>query len=143
MKKTHDTLFKGDRSEAMVLAACAAKRLTVSVPIEAHCKYDCVVDRKGKLYRCQIKTGRLSPDKNILLFSPCSRSNRRERTSYQGEIEIFAVYSHELRRVYMIPISKVHAGASMSLRLNAGTKSNQKSGVHFAKDFLFYDFVKG
>ena len=31
----------------------------------------------------------------------------------------------------------------MSLRLNKATKSNQKSGVHFAKDFLFYDFVKG
>jgi hypothetical protein len=55
------------------------------------------------------------------------------RIGYQGQVDYFAVYSHEMRKVYLIPIGEV-SETRMNLRL-APSKNNQKKGIHFADDY--------
>jgi hypothetical protein len=55
------------------------------------------------------------------------------RAGYQGQVDYFAVYSHELRKVYLLPINEV-SPTQMHLRL-APSKNKQERGIHWAADY--------
>jgi len=118
---------------------------TVLVPYGDSSRYDLVIeDGDGRFWRVQCKTAYMEKDRHDeghLQFATASLRSRQgnghisySRQKYQGEVDYFAVYSHELKKVYLVPAEHVADRTRMNLR-QAPSKNNQKRGVHFAADY--------
>ena len=75
-------------------------------------------DAEGKLWKIQCKTGWLEYDGDYIEFSTCSsyyhtRAGRTShgKKSYQGQIDYFAVYSPDTKKVYLVPIGHVKSNS--------------------------------
>lgn len=132
----------GKQSQAHILARLLELGYTVLIPYGDSSRYDLVIeDAEGHFWRIQCKTAWVEGgDQGYIKFSTASLRSRQvegrihySRKDYQGDVDYFAVYSHEMSKVYLIPIGKV-SETRMSLRL-APSKNNQKKGVHFAEDY--------
>jgi hypothetical protein len=117
---------------------------TVLLPHGDSSRYDLVIeDEDGKFWRIQCKTAfREKGNDGSICFSVASLKSRQSggkisygRRGYAGEVDYFAVYCHELRKVYLIPIQDANQATRMFLRLDRSTKNNQTRGVHFAEDY--------
>lgn len=127
----------GERSEAIVLATFLRAGKVVLQPFGDNQRYDFVLDEGGKFIRVQVKTVHLKA--GYLCGYTCSSSYHRggKKRLYHGEADIFALYSPDTDKVYMVPVNDV--GACINLRLTPA-KNGQKSRVRLAKD---YEFVGG
>ena len=99
----------GENSEAAVLAALLRAGKIVLKPFGDNQRYDLVTDEgDGKFCRIQCKTGRLKHDGAVLLFDTCSSYVHRGRgkRDYKGDADVFAVYSPELDKVYLVPVAE-------------------------------------
>jgi hypothetical protein len=131
----------GERSQAHIIARLLEVGYTVLTPYGDSSRYDLVIeDAEGRFWRVQCKTAWIEGgDEGYITFATASlrpRGNGRvhySRVDYTGQVEYFAVYSHELHKVYLIPVDKV-SKSSMRLRL-APSKNNQEKGVKWAKDY--------
>jgi hypothetical protein len=97
-------------------------------------RYDLVLDTEQGFVRVQCKTGRFR--RGSVLFN--TQSIRTNRTGtyhrrYDGEIELFAVYCHELQRFYAVPV-EVAAKTHGTLRVDPAV-NNQSRRVVWAADF--------
>ncbi len=96
----------GERSEAMILAALLRHGRTVLKPWGDNQRYDLVIDEGGgKFSRVQCKTARFSADRRYLVFSACSNAGGYKKKHYREQIEVFAVYSPDLDKVFMVPVN--------------------------------------
>ena len=124
----------------------AAKFLEVGynvlVPYGDSSRYDLVIeDAEGRFWRVQVKTAWIEGgDQGYIKFATTSLRSRStngrvaySRVGYQGQVDYFAVYSQELRKVYLLPVNKV-SQTRMHLRL-APSKNKQERGVHWAADY--------
>jgi len=129
---------KGERSEAAVLACLLKAGKIILLPFGDNQRYDLVIDEgTGEFTRVQVKTAKLDSDKQILKFKTRSSQAHRGRgqSDYKGQCELFAIYSPELDRVYVVPVDEVGRQECV-LRLDA-PKNGQLKGIRFAKDYLF------
>jgi hypothetical protein len=118
----------------------AALRMTGSalyVPFGENTRCDLIIDRQGTLTRVQCKTGRLR--EGSIRFAVCScyghhRNPKNNRRSYQGQIDVFAVYCPETAGVYMIPIEALSSASSAYLRVEPPL-NNQRKRIRFATDY--------
>ncbi len=129
------TKQKGDIAVAALITALLKIGCSVLLPFGDRDRYDLVIDNNGKFSRVQIKAGRLKG--NTVKFSTHSVTTKNGKivhASYQGQVEYFGVYCHEVNACYLVPIEV--CGVSMtSLRL-APSKNKQKKGVNNAQDFI-------
>ena len=131
----------GAESEAVIAAALIQTGYTVLTPNGYMHRYDLVIeDAEGRFWKVQCKTAWLSKDKTTLRFSSCSilykgQKGRKEtvKKNYANDVDYFAVYSPDLRKIYLIPISHV-VNTETTLRLVA-TKNKQESYVRWAADY--------
>lgn len=131
----------GERSEAIIMGKLSESGYTVLKPMSDNLRYDLLIeDDEGKFWRIQCKTGWLKNDGDYIEFATCSSyyHTRAGRTShgkknYQGQIDYFAVYSPDTKKVYLVPIGHVKSTAAM-LRLMP-TKNGQVKNVRWAKDY--------
>ncbi len=131
----------GERSEAIIIAKLLEVGYGVLTPFGDNRRYDLVIeDADGKFWRVQCKTGWIDSDGAYVQFKTASsyyhtkagRTNHTKR-DYRGQIDYFAVYCPETRRVYLIPVD--HVGiASANLRL-LPTANKQEKNVRWAKDY--------
>lgn len=124
----------GEDSEIQVVSALMKIGYTVLTPVIGDNKrYDMVIEACDKFYRVQVKTARV--EGGTLYFSTCSSTEHRRggsRKDYRGQIELFAVYSPDTDKVYVMSVDEVgKAGAKLRLE---PTKNNQKKNVRWAKD---------
>jgi len=104
-------------------------------------RYDLVIeDAEGQFWRIQCKTAWLSSDQKTLKFQGCSTLQKGQkgrmttrRNHYQGEVDYFAVYSPDTRKVYLLPISDV-GNTENCLRL-VPTGNGQERKVKYAADY--------
>lgn len=98
---------KGERSEGLILAAFLQARKVVLLPFGDNQRYDMVVEEDGRFIRVQCKTGRLKS--GCLVFDTCSSYAHRGggKRGYKGEADLFAVYSPDLGKVYVVPVDVV------------------------------------
>lgn len=125
-----DTKSKGDITESRVLAAFIDWGFYVSRPFGENQRYDLIVDDGEKLFRVQVKTGRLR--NGVVLFSAMSSHWHRggQARSYVGEVDFIAVYCPDTGKVYAVP--EAHLTRSYgSLRI-APTKNNVAKTVRWA-----------
>jgi hypothetical protein len=139
-----DTASKGLAAHLAVAQRLIELGFEVLQPVGNHLRYDLAYyipassDQKAQLVRIQCKSARLSKDSTCLFFNSFNLGGegKRQRRGYRGDAEYFGVYSHDLRKVYMIHVDECPVGDT-SLRLkDTGSKwKNQYSaGVRWAKD---------
>ena len=114
------------------MAALLRAGKVVLKPFGDNQRYDLVVDEDGKFIRIQCKTGRVQ--KGSIVFSTCSTNwSTKVRRDYRGQIDLFAVYSPELDKTYLVPVDVVGLREGF-LRLEAA-KNGQVKGIRLAADF--------
>jgi hypothetical protein len=128
---------KGDKSTLAIIFGLREIGYEVLTPFGENTRYDLVID-DGRLSRVQCKTGRLRH--GVILFATCScyghhRKPESARRSYDGEVDLFAIYCRETGGVYLVPIDDLPVKVQGTLRV-AAPRNSQKAGVRFAADYL-------
>ncbi len=133
----------GDRSEAHVLAALVDTYPTVLMPWGENCRYDFVIESDdGQLLRVQCKTGHLHsgvvtfPTTSMTYHHPRHRGTGRAEycaRTYRGDIDLFAVYCVENRRIYLVPVEDV-PDTQGSLRLEPA-RNGQQAGIRWGAQY--------
>lgn len=103
----------GAESEAVIAAALIQEGYTVLTPNGYMHRYDLVIeDAEGKFWKVQCKTAWHSKDGATLRFNGFSllmkgQKGRSEskRMGYENDVDYFAVYSPNTRKVYLLPIT--------------------------------------
>lgn len=131
------TFEKGDRTEAVVLAALAKAGYTVLIPFGV-ARYDLAIDdRTGeRIKTVQCKTGRIREDCVVWSASSVDRGTQ-VRSDYRGQVDYFGVWAPGTSEVYLVPVAEV-GRAEGRLRLGV-TKNNQASNVRWARDYVLTD----
>ncbi len=131
-----NTKVKGGITEGVVMSAFIKAGKTVLIPLGENQRYDMVVDCGDRLLKVQCKTGRLY--KGSLAFSTCSTCYRSggdyKKKTYYGDVDIFAVYSPDLDKVYLIPVNEC---ATTETRLRV-SPSRSKNITKFAEEYEFW-----
>ncbi len=125
----------GEVSEGIVLAALLKAGRTVLLPFGNSQPYDMVVDLGGGAFeRVQVKTAAYF---NGCIIFPTARRNSmtRVRSSYEGQADVFMVYSPLTGAVYRIPVAACGVGNTY-LRIEPA-RGGSKSNVRWAKDYEF------
>jgi hypothetical protein len=141
----------GDTSrKGMVAHLAVAQRLIelgfeVLEPISNHLRYDLAYyvpaspSQKAQLVRIQCKSARLSKDSTCLFFNAYNLGgeSKRQRRGYHGEAEYFGIYSHELRKVYLIHVDECPVNQTSLRLIDTGSswKNQYSAGVRWAKDY--------
>jgi hypothetical protein len=131
----------GAESEAVIAAALIQAGYTVWTPNGYMHRYDLVIeDANSEFWKIQCKTAWLSKDGATLRFNGYSllmkgQKGRSEskRMSYENDVDYFAVYSPDTRKVYLLPITHVK-NTENCLRL-IPTGNNQEKNVRYAAEY--------
>ncbi|MNG07207.1 hypothetical protein D3C84_904970 [compost metagenome] len=124
----------GDISEACVTAKFLKLGFIVLKPFVDNQRYDLVIDRGFGFERVQVKTANYKED-YFTFECRSSYAHRGKGTKdYIGDIELFAVYCHEIDSFYIVPINEAPT-ATMTLRLNPPANGQVKN-IKFASDFM-------
>src|SRR5690349_23077048 len=99
----------GERAQAHIMARLLEMGYTVLTPYGDSSRYDLVIeDDEGKFLRVQCKTAWKEFGDASIQFATTSLRTRStdgkvkySRAGYVGQVECFAVYSHELRKTYL------------------------------------------
>ena len=129
----------GDISEAAIITRLLQSGYVVLTPYGKNHRYDLVIeDADGKFWRVQCKTAWMEDGGASIQFATTSLRSRStngkvtySRAGYVGQVDYFAVYSHELHKVYLIPASHIGNATRLRLRL-APSKNNQEKNVRWA-----------
>ena len=124
----------GVRSEVCILAAFVKAGYEVLLPFGSK-RYDMVIDRRSGIgfERVQCKTGRLrNGTVTYSSSSVCGKPWQPNRT-YEGQIEMFAVYCPTNEAVYIIPIAET-GNKELRLRITP-PKNAQSRRIRWAKDY--------
>jgi hypothetical protein len=136
-----DNKSVGERSQAIILARLSEVGYSVMIPFGENHRYDLVIeDGDGNFHRIQCKTGCIS--NGSIDFNTASnyyhhpRKGEKvdyRRKDYKGQIDFFAVYSPDTKKVYLVPVDHIPITEGR-LRLEP-TKNNQEKYVRWAKDY--------
>jgi prevent-host-death family protein len=109
-------------------------------PVVEHARYDLAFEIGERLYRVQCKWGGVHEDGAIikvnLVSSWCTPTGYERRYYTVDEIDLVAVYCHELDRCYLLPSTMVDGRRSIHLRLRPA-KNGQRACLNRAVDFEF------
>jgi len=110
----------------------------VSIPVGDYARYDLLVDFRGKLYKAQVKTGRLR-DGTIVFSKQSIRSNTTETfvQQYDEQIDLFICYCPETDKCYYMPVG---TGGSTKGFLRVDDADANLDRVYWAKDFELTNF---
>jgi prevent-host-death family protein len=132
---------KGAIAEAKIAAAAVELGISILRPINEHARYDLGFDVGDKILRVQCKWAALNADRSViqvkLAGSWLSPTAGYVRTTYSAdEIDLVAVYCHELDRCYLLPIALVAGRRAIFLRL-IPPKNGQRACINLAEEFEF------
>jgi prevent-host-death family protein len=131
---------KGGIAETAITAAAYKLDIPVLRPMVEHGRYDLAFEIGERILRVQCKWGGLSEDGAVIrvnLTSSWCTPNGYERRKYTvDEIDLVAVYCHELDRCYLLPSTLVAGRRSIQLRVTP-TKNGQRALLNHAVDFEF------
>ena len=122
---------KGEAADGAVLAKFLKAGVIVLKPMGDNLRYDLAIEKDGKFFRIQIKYGRIDDGRIIFAASACTRDG--DKIPYKGQADYFAIYNHDLDKVYIIPVDE--CGIFETRLLLDKPKNGQYKGVRFACDF--------
>lgn len=127
---------RGGLAELAIATAAAECGVGVLRPMLEGGRYDLVFDIGVGMRRIQCKSGALQAD-TIVTRQRTSRQTSRGPvvTTYSAqEIDDIAIYCHELKRSFLVPIEEVEGATVVHLRLQPA-RNNQQIGVRMADDY--------
>ena len=140
----HDPNLKGNVAEQAIVFAAIKAGVRVLLPVGEHGRVDLALDIADRLWRVQVKWGRLSPAGDVVMVD--LRSSRLTPGGYvvrnytAAEIDLFGIYCGELDRCFLVPISRVEGQSDVYLRLTPA-RNGQRACINLAKDFEFMGAV--
>lgn len=126
------TKSRGELSESKIITRLLELGLSVSIPFGDNQRYDLVVDLDSKLQRVQCKTLWMEKDGKVLATSLRSSQVNRVTRTYQGEVDLFALYSPDTDKVYLLREEQTRT--NLKLRISETSKQNGHP-YRMAKDF--------
>ena len=122
----------GDRSTLAIMLALREAGYALYVPFGENTRCDLLIENGDVLSRVQCKTGRLH--QGAVVFPVCStyghhRNPATARRTYEGQIDLFAVYCPETAAVYVVPLCDVATRTSATLRIAAPRNGQRKRFV--------------
>jgi hypothetical protein len=126
-------------AEAAITAAAIELGLVVLRPFPEGRRYDLVIDNGARLLRVQCKWGRLRGAVIVVIVATCRYTPRDGyvRTKYTAEdVDGVAIYCHDLKRCYYLPIETVAGRSGMHLRVGPAA-NNQETAINFADQYDF------
>lgn len=132
-----ETHRKGDFTEAVVIAELKRRNIPTAFPFGDNERYDLVVETPdGSLVKLQIKTG-WAADGVIDFHGRSSHANSRGNVykPYVGDVDYFAVYSHEYEELFLVPEDEVNS--SKKLRVEEPDQPDPK--INRAEEYSFDD----
>ncbi len=140
-----DTARKGLAAHLAVAQRLIELGFEVLEPVGNHLRYDLAYyvpagpGQRAQLVRIQCKSARLSKDRTCLFFNAYNLGGegKRQRRGYRGDAEYFGVYSHDLRKVYMILVDECPVNQTSLRMIDTGNsrKNQYSSGVRWAKNY--------
>jgi len=125
---------KGEISEACVIAAFKRKQWAVLIPFGDNERYDLVIDRGDGFERVQVKSGSLYKGSIRFFTRNASPHASITKKTYEGEVDLFAVYSHELNKVYIVPIEETGSETTY-LRIDPVEEKHHSKVNKWASDY--------
>ena len=116
----------------------------VSKPSLEGCLYDCIVDRDGQLYRCQVKyadgtCGQRTQGSVVVSLSSWSGRSASGKTIRKGynkeQIDVLIVYIPKLDEVLWIPIEVLAGKGKASIRLEPPLCAGKN--FNFASEYIW------
>ncbi len=132
-KTKRDTKTMGDISELRVMTKLIELGYRVALPYGENHRYDIVADDGEKLFRVQVKTGKL---RNGVIRYACSTSHYHRGESsrpYFGQIDLLGVFCPGTDAVYLLPADELTATVA-HLRVDP-TKNGMKKTIRWAHQF--------
>jgi prevent-host-death family protein len=131
---------KGAVAEQAIVLAATKLQVPVWRPVAEHGRVDLLLEIGGELLRVQVKWGRLSPARDVVIAllrtSRCTPRGHVRATYGPDEVDLFAVYCGELDRSFLIPAAEAAGRQHLSLRLTP-CRNGQQACINLADDFTF------
>ena len=107
----------GEISECVVAAHLLQLGYSVSIPFGNTQKYDLVLDDGNKLWRVQVKTGRLV-DGTVRFATVARNAINGKRKGYVGQADLLMIFCPENDKIYAMAIDGETNKAGMYLRVD-------------------------
>jgi hypothetical protein len=134
-----ESTTKGAIAEAAITAAAVELGLVVLRPFPEGQRYDLVIDVGPRLLRVQCKWGRLKRSVIVVILATCRYTLRDGyvRTKYTvDDVDGVAIYCHELKQCYYLPIEEVAGRSGIHLRIGPAA-NNQETAINYAAQYQF------
>ena len=135
---------RGMLAETAVLNRFVELGYEVLIPWGGYYAYDLAYVKPGRsdvlsskppeLIRVQVKLARMSTDGSYVEFHTSTKTRARKRMSYEGKVEMFAVYCVETGRVYAVWVDQAPK-MKMILRLAKVQVGEERKYIKWAKDY--------
>jgi prevent-host-death family protein len=131
---------KGAVAEQAIVLAATRLRIPVWRPVSEHGRADLVLEIGGNLFRVQVKWGRLSAARDVIVVtlftSRCTTRGHIHGTYSATEVDLFAVYCGELDRCFLLPAQAFASRTAIHLRLTQ-PRNAQRACINLASSFDF------
>src|SRR5688500_16262169 len=133
-----ESTIKGAIAEAAITAAAVELGFVVLRPLVEGRRYDLVIDTGPHLLRVQCKWAQRKGSVILVHLSTCRHTPSGYVRSTYGpdEVDGIAVYCHELKRCFYLPIEAVAGRKGVSLRLTPAA-NHQEAAINYANDYRF------
>lgn len=123
----------GDTAVAGVLASLLKRGYAILLPFGDSQRYDLVLDKEGRFFRIQCKSGRVR--NGCIRFNTSSTEwyKKHQRKNYKGQVDFFGVYCPEIDKSYLVPVEII--GETQGLLRISPTKNNQTRFIRWCNEF--------
>ena len=130
------SLYKGNSSEAVVLAAYIQAGFLVSLPFGGGAAYDLIVDSGARLIKVQVKTGKLGYGCVMYQARRHRGSKNNTFSCYkEGEVDVFAIWCPANQQLYVVP-AEHSLTAEVRLRI-VDAQNFQEKKIKWAKNYTW------
>jgi hypothetical protein len=131
---------KGAVAEQAIVLAATKLGIPVLRPVNEHGRSDLALEIGDQLWRVQVKWGRLSAARDVVIVSlftsRCTPRGHVRGTYTERDVDLFAVYSGELDRCFLLPSKALANKKELRLRV-APSRNGQQACINLAADFDF------
>jgi hypothetical protein len=131
---------KGAAAEAVIEAEAIKRGVAVYRPMSGHSRADLIFEIGDRMWRVQVKHGHVDRSGNVLIVNTAgsylSAQGYVHSTYSEREIDLFAVWSSELDRCFLLPPSIFANRSAVHLRLTP-SRNNQQAGINLADEYDF------
>ena len=131
---------KGAIAEAEIRAAATRANIALYDPTTGHSRADLIFEIGDKLFRVQVKWGRVSAARDVIIVhvGGCYLgANGYVHSTYsETEMDLLAVYCGELDRCFLLPSSVFCGVGAIQLRLTPA-RNNQRACINLADEYEF------